>query len=206
MRRRAFDTLVSITGIVLVIVLAVAGGLLTWGHNYIGDQVHNQLAEQQIYFPAKSAFANPKAGTEITPSMIPTVSQYAGQQVLTGKQAEVYANDFIGVHLYDMQYHGVYSQISSAARAATPGSTEAATLTALEQTSFQGTTLRGMLLNAYAFGTVASIMGWAALGAFIASAVLLILALFGLYHARKTPPSDEILSGPKERHPVGASA
>ncbi len=194
MRRRTFDTLVSLTGIVLVVVLVVAGALLTWGHYYINDQVHSQLAEQQIYFPAKSAFANPKAGTEITPSMVPSVSQYAGQQLLTGKQAEVYANDFIGVHLYDMPYHGVYSAISNAARAATPGSSQATSLAALEQTSFQGTTLRGMLLNAYAFGTIASIMGWAALGAYIAAAILLILAILGLYHARKTDPSVEILS------------
>ena len=42
---------------------------------------------------------HPKAGTEITPSMIPSVSQYAGQQLLTGQQAKVWANDFMAVHL-----------------------------------------------------------------------------------------------------------
>lgn len=194
MRRRTFDTLVSLTGMLLVAVLIVAGALLTWGHYYINDQVHNQLAQQQIYFPPKAAFANPKAGTEITPSMIPSVSQYSGQQLLTGTQAGVYANDFIAVHLYNMPYHGVYSAISTAVRAATPGSSQAKSLAVLEQTSFQGTTLRGMLLNAYAFGTVASIMGWAAIGAFIAAAILAILSILGLYHARKTDPVIELLS------------
>ena len=49
--------------------------------------------------------------------MIPSVSQYAGQQLLTGKQAKVYANDFIAVHLSEMPYGGVYSKISAAALA-----------------------------------------------------------------------------------------
>ncbi len=209
MRRKTFDTLVSLTGMLLVAVLIVAGALLTWGHNYINSQVRSQLSEQQIFFPAQSAFANPKAGTEITPSMIPSVSQYAGQQLLTGQQAEVYANDFIAVHLYNMPYHGVYSKISTAARAATPGSTQATSLAALDQTSFQGTTLRGMLLNAYAFGTMAVIMGWAAVGAFIAAAIMLLLSILGMYHARKADPTDEILAGlskTERKSLVGANA
>jgi hypothetical protein len=36
--------------------------------------VHSQLAGQQIYFPPQAAFAHAKAGTEITPSMIPSIS------------------------------------------------------------------------------------------------------------------------------------
>jgi len=193
MRRRTFDTLVSLTGMLLVVVLIVAGSLLTWGHYYINNQVSSQLSEQQIFFPAKSAFANAKAGTEITPSMIPSVSQYAGQQLLTGQQAEVYANDFIAVHLSEMPYHGVYSQISTAARTAKAGTAQATSLAALETTSFQGTTLRGMLLNAYAFGTMGAIMGYAAIGAFIAAAMMLLLAILGLYHARKADPTAEVL-------------
>ena len=62
----------------VVVVLVIAGGLLTWGHSFVNDNVHSQLAQQQIYFPPQAAFAHPKAGTEITPRMIPSVSQYAG--------------------------------------------------------------------------------------------------------------------------------
>jgi len=61
----------------------------------VHNTVQGQLAEQQIYFPPQAAFAHPKAGGEITPSMIPSVSQYAGQQLLTGQQAEAYADHFI---------------------------------------------------------------------------------------------------------------
>src|SRR3984885_10183090 len=117
MSRKVFDVLTSTGGLIGVVVLLVAGGLLTWGHSFVNSNVHSQLAQQQIYFPPKAAFDHPKVGTEITPSMIPSVSQYAGQQLLTGAQAKVYANDFIAVHLSEMPYGGVYSKISAAARA-----------------------------------------------------------------------------------------
>src|ERR1700758_2071431 len=99
MSRKVFDILTSTGGAVVVVVLVIAGGLLTWGHSFVNSNVHDQLAQQQIYFPPAGAFAHAKPGTEITPSMIPSVSQYAGQQLLSGPQARVYANDFIAVHL-----------------------------------------------------------------------------------------------------------
>ena len=34
--------------------------------------------------------------------MIPSVSQYAGQQLLTGPQAEACADHFIAIHLSEM--------------------------------------------------------------------------------------------------------
>jgi len=55
--------------------------------------------------------------TEITPSMIPSVSQYAGQQLLTGQQAEAYADHFIAVHVANMSGGKTYSQLSAASLA-----------------------------------------------------------------------------------------
>ena len=86
MRRRVFDMLVSIGGLLIVVVLVVAGTLLLVGYSFANNNVHNQLDQQQIVFPPTAAFAHAKAGTEITPSMIPSVSQYAGQQLTTGAQ------------------------------------------------------------------------------------------------------------------------
>src|SRR6201996_4253896 len=117
MSRKAFDKLTSIGGAVAVVVLVVAGGLLLWGHSFVNTNVHNQLAQQQISFPPKAAFAHAKAGTEITPSMIPSVSQYAGQPLLTGAQAKVYADNFIAVHLSELPYGGLYSKLSAASLA-----------------------------------------------------------------------------------------
>jgi hypothetical protein len=199
MTRRTFDILTSTGGAVVVVVLLIAGGLLTWGSSFADNNVHNQLAQQQIYFPPKAAFAHPKAGTEITPSMIPSVSQYAGQQLLTGTQARVWANDFMAVHLNEMPYHGIYAKISTAARA-NPSNKA---LTALEQTSFQGTTLRGMLLEAYGFSVIGSVMMWGAIASFILAAILAVLVGFGFAHARRTEPQEELL-GPRARTLVTA--
>src|SRR5579884_1789972 len=163
MSRKVFDILTSTGGAVIVVVLLVAGGLLTWGHSYVNSNVRSQLAQQQIYFPPKAAFAHPKPGSEITPSMIPSVSQYAGQQLLTGDQAKVWADDFMAVHLYNMPFHGVYSKISAASMAA-PNNKE---LSSLKQESFMGTTLRGLLLEAYAFSKVGSIMLIGAIASFV---------------------------------------
>ena len=186
MQRKVFDQIASGVGVVIVVVLLVAGGLLTWGYTFAHSNVHNQLAQQQVFFPPKSAFDHPKAGTEITSSMIPSVSQYAGQQVLTGEQARVYANDFIAVHLSEMPYGGVYSNVSAAARAATPGSARATQLSALETTVFQGTTLRGLLLQAYAFGTIATLLFWGAIASFALAVLMAVLVIGGVLHARRT--------------------
>jgi hypothetical protein len=182
MSRKVFDILTSTGGAIVVVVLLVAGGLLTWGHSFVNSNVRSQLAQQQIYFPPAAAFAHPKAGTEITQSMIPSVSQYAGQQLLTGEQAKVYANDFIAVHLSEMPYGGVYSKISAAAIAQPTN----AKLAALKQTSFQGTTLRGLLLEAYAFSKIGAVMLWGAIVSFIAAALMAILVGLGFWHARRT--------------------
>ena len=190
MSRKVFDILASTGGVVVVVVLVIAGGLLTWGHSFANSNVHNQLAQQQIYFPPKAAFEHPKAGTEITPSMIPSVSQYAGQQLLTGQQAKVWANDFMAVHLSEMPYGGVYAKISTAARA-NPSNKSLATL---EQTSFQGTTLRGMLLEAYAFSTIGTVMLWGAIASFIGAALMSVLVGLGFWHARRTPEEARVLA------------
>jgi hypothetical protein len=55
MRRRVFDVLASAAGLVLVVVLAVAGGLALWGYNFANSNVHDQLAQQQITFPRPAA-------------------------------------------------------------------------------------------------------------------------------------------------------
>jgi hypothetical protein len=190
MSRKVFDVIASAGGVAVVAALVVAGGLLTWGHSYVNSNVHNQLAQQQIYFPPKAAFEHPKAGTEITPSMIPSVSQYAGQQLLTGQQAKVWANDFMAVHLSEMPYGGVYSKISTAARANPTNKS----LAALEQTSFQGTTLRGMLLEAYGFSMVGTVMLWGAIASFVLAVVMAGLVGLGIWHARRTSEEEQLFA------------
>ena len=151
--RRNSRTLLATAGAALAAVLLIAGGLLVWGSAYVHNTVQGQLAAQQISFPPAAAFAHPKAGTEITPSMIPSVSQYAGQQLLTGQQAEAYADHFIAVHIANMAGGKTYSQLS-AESIAQPGNTQLAGQVA---TVFKGETLRSMLLNAYGWWKVSQI-------------------------------------------------
>jgi len=181
LNRKVVDLLVSSAGAVMVVVLFVAGGLLLWGHSFANSNVHDQLAQQQIFFPPKAAFATPKAGTEITPSMIPSVSKYAGQQLLTGAQARAYANDFIAVHLSEMPYGGVYSKVSAASRANPTNEALAAEV----DTVFRGTTLRGLLLEAYGFATIGAIMLWGAIASFALGGLLAILVGLGYWHATR---------------------
>jgi hypothetical protein len=190
MSRKAFDKLTSVGGVVIVVVLLVAGGLLTWGHSFVNSNVHNQLARQDITFPSKAAFAHPKAGSEITAAMIPSVSKYAGQQLLTGAQAEAYADHFIAIHLSELPHGGVYAKLSAAAMAS-PKNT---TLAGLEQTSFQGTTLRGLLLEAYAFSEIGLIMLWGAIASFICAAVIALLVALGFAHAARTSEEEKLFA------------
>jgi hypothetical protein len=191
MQRKALDRLASWIGFTLAAILIAAGGLLTWGHYFITDQVHTQLASQQIYFPAKGSAA-------ISAPEFAAMNQYAGQQLTTGAQAEVYADHFINNHLKAIGGGKTYSQLSAEAQA-NPTNTK---LAATVQTVFQGETLRGLLLNAYAFGTVGFIAGIAAIAAFVAAALMLVLAALGLVHSRRAPPSEEVFATGSEPHAI----
>ena len=194
MRRRVFDMLVSIGGVLMVVVLVVAGALLLIGYTFANTNVHNQLAQQQIVFPPQAAFAHPKAGSEITPSMIPSVSQYAGQELTTGGQAQVYADDFIAVHLQEIGDGKTYAQLSQAALDLPKGSPAYTAAEAKVQSVFQGTTLRGLLLEAYGFSVLAEIALIGAICAFVLAALMAVLVVFGFIHARRTPETEQIFA------------
>src|ERR1700722_15492354 len=191
MRRKTFDSLVSAAGLLLVAVLLVAGGLLTWTSSYINNEVHTQLAAQQIHFPA----ANRPA---VSAPEFQAMRQYGGQLMTTGAQAEVYADHFIANHLKVIGGGKTYAQLSAEAQAQPNNSALAAEV----NTVFKGETLRGLLLNAYAFGTVATIAGIAAIVAFVAAGLLLVLCALGFYHGRRTPASTDVFAEAALRQPV----
>ena len=196
MSRKVFDILTSTGGLIVVVVLLVAGGLLTWGHSFVNSNVRSELAQQQIYFPPKAAFAHPKAGTEITPSMIPSVSQYAGQQLVTGQQAEAYADHFIAQHITDMTGGKTYAQLS-AASLANPNDTKLAGQVAAV---FKGEALRSILLNAYGWWKVSQITYIASIVAFALGGLTLLASLFGLTLSRKPEIVHEIIDGTPVTH------
>lgn len=184
MRRRTFDLILTGVGVVLTLVLLVAGALLTWGYHFANTEVHNQLAAQQIYFPEKGsdALADPQIG--------PYLNKYAGQQLTTGDQAKAYADHFIAVHLTKVAGGKTYAEVSTEAQA-DPNN---AALQAQVNTLFKGETLRGMLLNAYAFGKIAQISLYAAVASFALGAVMLVLTFLGLLHLRRGAGEEQIFA------------
>jgi len=194
MRRRTFDALAATAGVLIAGLLLVAGGLLTWGHNFVTSEVHSQLAAQKIVFPPANSPA--VAGPQFAP-----MRAYGGQLMTTGAQAQVYADHFIAVHLKEIGGGQTYSQLSAKALA----NPKDQALAAQVQTMFRGETLRGLLLNAYAFWTIGQIMLWAAIAAFAGAGLLLILALFGFIHLRRTAPQAEIFPQTATRVDVSTS-
>lgn len=176
--RSMIDKLISWTGLAVAAVLLVAGGLLMWASSFATSNVHDQLAAQQITMPAAAALT--------TPDMKDALTQYAGQPMTTGAQAKAYADHYIQAHMNEMAGGKTYSQVSGeymAALKSAPTAQATTDLGNLRQTLFMGTTLKGMLLNAYAFGTIGTIALYAAIVAFVGGAVLALLALLGLRHA-----------------------
>jgi len=183
MRRRTFDALLTTGGLVLAAILVVAGVLGLWAHNFVDNQVKSQLSQQQIFFPEAGSAAISD------PAIKPYLTKYAGQQMTNGAQAEAYADHFIAVHLQKIGGGKTYAQLSELAQA-DPKNTALAGQVA---TMFKGETLRGLLLNGYAFWKMGQIAAVAALASFIGAAVLLVLAGLGFWHLRRTDPKAELL-------------
>jgi len=175
MNRKMLDRLFASGGLVVAVMLLVAAGLLTWAHNFVDDEVTSQLSAQQIYFPA--------AGSESLndPKVKPYLEKYAGQQLVNGAQAKAYADHYIAVHIAAIGGGKTYAQLSTESRA-NPNDTA---LAADVQTVFRGETLRGLLLNAYAFWTMGRIAMWAALASVIGAVVMLGLSVLGFIHASR---------------------
>jgi hypothetical protein len=197
MRRRTFDALATGAGLLLAAVLLAAGILLAWGHSFVSNEVHTQLAAQKIYFPAKGS----PALTALPKADAAAMSKYAGQQMATGAQAQTYADHFIAVHLVKIGGGQTYSQLSGKALADPTN----ATLAGQVQTVFRGETLRGMLLNAYGFWEMGQIAIIAAYTAFIGAALMLVLSILGLMHLRRAAPEAEIFPRTATRVEVNAT-
>jgi hypothetical protein len=164
-------------------VLLLAGGLLTWANAFIGDQVHDQLTMQDITMPEGEALASlPKADAS-------ALEKYAGSALDTGPEAQAYADHYILAHMNAASDGRTYQQVSGEFLAlddAAKASEEGQALGGLRQTLFMGNTLRGLLLYGYAFATIGTIAGYAALAAFIGGLALLALVQLGMRHARRT--------------------
>lgn len=193
MRRRKFDGIVSAVGAGLTVFLLVAAALLNWGYSFANQSVTDQLSAQKITFPAADSDglkALPEEDRKF-------VEPFAGLPLTTGEQAKAYAMHYIGSHVKNIAGGKTYSEVSGEALAksaqakANPNDTalaaEAATLMGQRQTLFMGETLKGLLLNAFAFWQVGQIAMYAAVACLVGGLLMLILTIMGYAHLRRTP-------------------
>ena len=192
MPRRTFDKVMSLGGVVLTVALLVAGGLAFWGYSFANGRVHDQLAAQRIYFP-------PMGNPALAPAEIGRyLNQYAGLQLVNGAQAEAYADHFIAVHLKEVAGGKTYAEVSALARA----NPNDQALQGQVQTLFRGETLRGLLLNAYAFWKFGQIALIGAIVAFAAGGIMFVLTVLVDWHLRRVSPTEQIYAPvevPRER-------
>ena len=193
MRRRRFDGIVSAVGAGLTVFLLVAAALLNWGYSFANQSVTDQLSAQKITFPVADSDGLKALPEEDRKFIEP----FAGLPLTTGEQAKAYAMHYIGSHVKNIAGGKTYSEVSGEALAksaqakANPNDTalaeEAATLMGQRQTLFMGETLKGLLLNAFAFWQVGQIAMYAAVACLVGGLLMLILTIMGYAHLRRTP-------------------
>lgn len=195
MQRKTIDFIASLVGLGIVLVLFIGGGLLMWAYDFAHGQVKNNLAAQQITFPNAS-------DPSVADAKYANVRKYGGQQLTTGAQAKVYANNYIKNHIAASTGGKTYSEVSGEfmkyskanPTANVANDAQYRALYDTRMTAFMGESLRGVLLNAYAFDTMANIARIAAIVAFISGAAFLILSILGFAHSKKQPEVSTIVA------------
>lgn len=191
LKRRTIDRVLVALGAVVAVVLAAAGGLLTWGSTFADDYVGRELESQNIVFPDEAS---------LTEEGRSDLVGYADEQVTTGNEAEAYAS-YIDGHLEgiaDGQYYADLGAVQRAANAAVDDAVAAGApddeivtlqagadaITAQRDSLFRGETLRGLLLSTFAWSTIGSIAFVASIVAFVAAGAMTVLVIAGLFHMR----------------------
>lgn len=180
--RATIDRLASWVGLALAAVLLVGGGLLAWGSAFVADQVHEQLTMQDITMPEGEALSG------LSEADREALEPFAGSALDTGAEARAYSEHYILAHMNASSDGRTYSEVSGefiALSDEAKASAEGQALGQLRQSLFMGNTLRGLLLYGYAFATIGTIAGYAAIAAFAGAGLLLVLAGLGLRHGRR---------------------
>jgi hypothetical protein len=183
--------------------LLVLGLVMTSNANFAKNYVHDQLSQQNITFKTAATLTDEEKQSTC-------LVKYAGELLVTGKQAECYANDFIGLHVKATAGGLTYAdlgtpqselraKVAAAQQANDPAlpalQQQLTAITAQRETLFKGETLRGLLLTSYGFSVFGVKGGEAATVAYIVSGLLALVAAAGFVHAFRTP-KDETFAAP----------
>jgi hypothetical protein len=195
MKRRTLDLLASAGGLLIAAILLVAGLVLSANASFANTYVADQLGAQKITFPTVDELTDAERA-------VPCLVEYAGQPLTTGKQAECYANNFIGLHLKGIADGRTYAElgdvqsqlraeVAEAQRTNAPNledlQAQLQTVTQQRETVFKGETLRGLLLTSYGFSELGAKAGLAATVAYIGAGLMLLLSVLGIWHGLRTP-------------------
>ena len=203
MARRQRTFLVSTVGLGLGGALAVAGLVMADSADFARAYVKDQLSQQHIVFNTLDTLTEEEKKSAC-------LVKYAGQLLTTGKQAECYANDFIGLRVKEVaggqtyadlgvQHRALITKVAAAQAANDPVppdlQRELATITGLRNTLFQGETSRGLLLTSFGFSDLGEKAGQAATVAYALAGLVALLSLaglgFGLRAPREAPLGEE---------------
>jgi hypothetical protein len=208
MRRRTLDVLFSAGGVALAGLLLVLGLVMTSNADFARGYVRDQLSQQNITF-------TPAAQLNEEESQSACLVAFAGQRLTTGKQAECYANEYIGLHLTAVANGQTYADLGepqsalradvAAAKAANSPrlaglEAELAAVTGQRETLFKGETLRGLLLTSFGFSVFGVKGEQVATVAYVVAGLLALLSLAGFFHALRTS-KDEAFAAPTHSNP-----
>src|SRR5947208_2525619 len=197
MKRRTLDVLFSIGGVVLAALLLTIGVVMTSNGNFSKRYVTDQLIQEKITFKTADTLTDEER-------QAPCLVKYAGQALTTGKQAECYANSFIGLHVKTTANGQTYAQlgdvqtslraqIATATKNGDPAAADLnkqlADVTTQRETVFKGETLRGILLTSYGFSVLGNKASQAAAVIYLGVVLLSLLSIAGFVHAFVTPRS-----------------
>ena len=193
MKRQTLDKFFVVAGLALAFTLLALALVLRSNASFAKNYVRDQLSAQAITF-------TPKVGLNDAEQKAICLTNNAGKPLLSGPQAECYANEYIAGHLKAVNAGKTYSQSSSEARrlrteaadAVTQGASNAQQLgdtatkaEAQVETLFRGETLRGLLLTSFGFSEFGRKASQAADVAFLAAFVLLLAGIAGGVHASR---------------------
>ena len=195
MKRRTLDMIFSAGGIAVAILLVLLGFVFKTNADFADSYVHDQLAEQKISFTAAEFLSD----EEKTSSCL---IENAGTALDSGKKAECYANDYIGMHLKGIgggETYATIGAIQTKAKTALADATAANAsnvvelkadldkITGQRETMFKGETLRGLLLTSYGFSIFGEKAALAGMLSFLGAIVMLLASVAGFIHAFSTP-------------------
>ncbi len=217
MKRRTLDIILAGGGLLVAVLLFALGFALFTQYSFSQNYVKEELSAQKITFTAADKLTPEetswKAGSVC-------LTNYGGQLMQTGPQAECYAKYYIAFHMETSAKNAGFpgatyatlgairtdlgAQVTAAkAKSDTAGAADLQkkldSATSLRTTMQTGETLRGLLLTVYGFSVLGDVAGLASSILYGLTGVMGLLSIAGFIHAFATPKEKIVFGQAGER-------